>query len=109
MECELLSTIETSKEYKNILLGYPIIVYKEHTNSTFNGLKVSNCVLCWCLFLEEYLLQFDYLLGKKNAIVDVVSRIDIDDLKIQKAEILALLYESDFSNIKFPMHTVLTL
>jgi RNase H-like domain found in reverse transcriptase len=25
-QCELLSTIETCKEYKNVILGYPIIV-----------------------------------------------------------------------------------
>jgi RNase H-like domain found in reverse transcriptase len=29
-ERELLSTIETCKEYKNILLGYPIIVFTDH-------------------------------------------------------------------------------
>jgi RNase H-like domain found in reverse transcriptase len=29
-ESELLSTIETGKEYKNILLGYPIIVFADH-------------------------------------------------------------------------------
>ena len=29
-ERELLSTIEACKEYKNILLGYPIIVYTDH-------------------------------------------------------------------------------
>jgi RNase H-like domain found in reverse transcriptase len=34
-ERELLSTIETCKEYKNILLDYPIIVYTDHKNNTF--------------------------------------------------------------------------
>ena len=28
-ESELLSTIETCKEYKNILLGYPVIVFTD--------------------------------------------------------------------------------
>jgi hypothetical protein len=36
-ERELLSAIETCKEYKNILLGYPIIVFTDHKNNTFNG------------------------------------------------------------------------
>jgi hypothetical protein len=36
---ELLSAIETCKEYKNILLGYPSIVFTDHKNNTFNGLK----------------------------------------------------------------------
>jgi hypothetical protein len=44
---ELLSAIETCKEYKNILLGYyqPIIVFIDHKNNTFNGLKASQRVL----------------------------------------------------------------
>jgi RNase H-like domain found in reverse transcriptase len=46
-ERELLSTIETCKEYKNILLGYPIIFYTDHKNNSFNGLKASDPVLCW--------------------------------------------------------------
>jgi hypothetical protein len=42
---ELLSAIETCNEYKNILLGYPIIVFTDHKNNTFNGLKASDRVL----------------------------------------------------------------
>jgi hypothetical protein len=40
---ELLSAIETCKEYKNILLGYhySIIVFTDHKNNTFNSLKAS--------------------------------------------------------------------
>jgi hypothetical protein len=51
---ELLSAIETYKEYKNILLGYhqPIIVFTDHKNNTFNGLKASDRVLRWLLLLE---------------------------------------------------------
>ena len=36
-ERELLSTTEICKEYTNILLGYPIIVFTDHKNNTFNG------------------------------------------------------------------------
>jgi hypothetical protein len=50
----LLPTSETCKEYKNILLGYLIIVYRDHKNKTFNGLKASDHVLLWLLLLEEY-------------------------------------------------------
>jgi hypothetical protein len=88
----LLSAIETCKEYKNILLGYPIIVFTDHKNNTFNGLKAkfSYRVLrtCWLLFLEayEYGVTFEYLTGKqqKNVVSDALSRLDIDSLKIQK-------------------------
>jgi hypothetical protein len=54
---ELLSAIETFKEYKNILLGshQSIIVFTDHKNNTFNGLKASDRVLLtsWLLLLEE--------------------------------------------------------
>jgi hypothetical protein len=55
-------------EYKNILLGYPIIFFTDHKNNNFNGLKGSDRVLhtCWLLLLEEYGVTFEYLPGKKN-------------------------------------------
>jgi hypothetical protein len=112
----LLSAIETCKEYKNILLGYPIIVYTDHKNNTSNGLKAktSDRVLCWLLLLEEYGVTFEYLSGKiqKTVIADALSHLDIDSLKIQEEEVLILLSGSQnnsISNIKLtiPMHTAL--
>jgi hypothetical protein len=94
----------------NILLGYhePIIVFRDHKNNTFNGLKASHCVLhtCWLLLLEEYGVTFEYLPGKKNVAVvaDALSLLDIDSLKIQEEEALTLLSGSEnnkISNIKF--------
>jgi hypothetical protein len=88
-ERELVSAIETCKEYKNILSGYhePIIVFTYHKNNTFNGLKNSDRVLrtFWLLLLDEYGVTFEYLPGKtKVAVVpDDLSRLDIDSLKIQ--------------------------
>jgi hypothetical protein len=86
----LLSAIETCKEYKNILLGYPIIVFTDHKNNTFSGIKVfaSDRVLhtCWLLLIEEYGVTFEYLPGKiqKNVadVADDLSRLDIDSLNI---------------------------
>jgi hypothetical protein len=111
---ELLSAIETCKEYKNILLGYhvSIVVFTDHKNNTFNGLNVSDRVLrtCWLLLLEEYGVTFEYLRGKKNVVADVLSLLDIDSLKIQEEETLTLLSGSEnnsINNIEFPMHTAL--
>jgi hypothetical protein len=115
---ELLSAIEICKEYKNILLGYPIIVFADHKNNTFNGLKASDRVLrtCWLLLLEEYGVTFEYLAGKKNVgtVANALSHLDIDSLKIQEEteEMLTLLSGSEnnsISNIKLtiPMHTAL--
>jgi hypothetical protein len=65
-ERELLSATETCMEYKNILLGYPIKVFTDHENNTFNGLKSLDRVLliCWLLLLEEYGVTFEHLPGK---------------------------------------------
>jgi hypothetical protein len=115
---ELLSAIEACKIYKNILLGYhrPIIVFTDHKNNTFNGLKASDHVLftCWLLLLEEYGVTFEYLPGKKNVgtVADALSHLDIDSLKIEEKEVLTLLSGSEYnsiSNIKctIPMHTAL--
>jgi hypothetical protein len=117
-EIELLSSIETFKEYNNTLLVYhkPIIVFTDHKNNTFNGLKASdrNLRTCSLLLLEEYGVTYDYLPGKiqKNVIADALSRRDIDSLKIQEEEVLTLLSGSEnnsINNIKstIPMHTVL--
>jgi hypothetical protein len=82
-EAELLSFIETCKEYKNILLVYPNMVFTDHENNSFNGLKSSHRVLGWLLLLEEYGVIFEYLPGKKNVVVDALYRLDIDSLNIQ--------------------------
>jgi hypothetical protein len=98
---ELLSAIETCKEYKNILLGYPIIVFTDHKNNTFYGLNASDRVLrtCWILLLEEYGVTFEYFPGKKNVVADALFRLDIDSLKIQEEEVLTLLSRSENNSI----------
>jgi hypothetical protein len=59
------------------------------------------------LLLGEYRVSFEYLPGMKNVVADVLSRLYTNDMKIQKVEALALLSESEHSNIKFPMNTAL--
>jgi hypothetical protein len=110
----LLSAIETSKEYKNILLGYPIIVFTNHKNNTFNGLKASDRILSWLSTFEEYGVTFEYLprIKQKNVVADAFLHLDIDSLKIQEEEVLTLLSgweNNSISNInwKTPMHTAL--
>jgi hypothetical protein len=90
------------------------MVFTDHNNNTFNGLKASDRVLRWLLLLENYGVTFEYLPGKKqkNVVADALSRLDIDSLKIQEEEVLTLLSGSEnnsISNIKstFPMHTAL--
>jgi hypothetical protein len=59
------------------------------------------------LLLEEYGVSFEHLLGNRNVVVDALSRLDMDDMKIQEEEALTLLSESEQSNIKFLMYTAL--
>jgi hypothetical protein len=65
-----------------------IIVFTDHKNSTFNGSKASDHVLHWLLLLEEYGVSFEYLPGKiqKNVciVTNALSCLDIDSLKIQE-------------------------
>ena len=51
-ERELLSTVETLKEFRNILLGQQIIVHTNHENLTFENFN-SDRVMRWRLFIEE--------------------------------------------------------
>jgi hypothetical protein len=108
-ERELLSAIETCKEYTNTLLGYPITVFTDNKNNTFNGLKASDRVLRWFLLLEEYGVTFEYLPGKKNVgnVADALSRFDIHSLKNQEEELLTVISGSEnnsISNIKYQIN-----
>jgi hypothetical protein len=65
--------------------------------------------LRWLFLLKEYGVTFEYLSGKKNVAADVLSRLDIDSLKIQEEEVLTLVSGSENNsiiNIKIPMHDV---
>jgi hypothetical protein len=49
----------------------------------------------------EYGETFEYLPGEKNVVADAFSLLDINDLRIQEEEKLALVSESERSNIQF--------
>ena len=84
------------------MLGYPIIVYTDHKNNTFNGIKISDRALRWLLLLEVYGVT-----GKKNVLANALSCLDIDEIMIPQEEALTLLSEAEHSKIKFLMHTAL--
>ena len=76
IERELLSIVETFKEFKNILLGQRIRVHTDHKNLTCSNFNTDR-VLRWRLLLEEYGPEIIYLKGENNVAADALSRLPI--------------------------------
>ena len=75
-ERELLSIVETLKEFRNILLGQSIRVHTDHKNLTYKTFNTER-VMRWRLILEEYSPELVYIKGTKNIPTDALSRLDL--------------------------------
>ncbi len=71
-ERELLSIVETLKEFRNILLGHRVIVHTDHKNLTCKNFNTER-VMCWRLLLEEYGPELHYVKGENNVVADALS------------------------------------
>ena len=68
---ELLSLVETIKEYWTILWRRKIIAHTDYKNLTYPGTKfLSDRVLQQRLLLEEYGVELNYIQGKNNILAD---------------------------------------
>ena len=76
-ELELLSIVETLKEFKNILLGQDLIVYTDHQNLLYES-TASDRLVRWRLLIEEYGPTFEHIKGEKNIVANALSRLDAD-------------------------------
>jgi hypothetical protein len=75
-ERELLSIVETLKEFRNILLGQKIKVLTDHENLTYKSFN-SDRVMRWRLYIEEYSPELQYYIkGTHNVVADALSRLD---------------------------------
>jgi hypothetical protein len=88
-------------------MGYPITVFTDQTNYAFNGLKPLARVVRWVLLLEEYGVQFQYIIGRKNVGFYALSRLDMRKLPQQWLKIATLLDTAMETNTKIPMHIAL--
>ena len=77
-ERELLSIVETLKEFRNILLGQRIKVHTDHENLTYKTFN-SERVMRWRLYIEEYSPDLQYIKGTHNVVADALSRLDISE------------------------------
>ena len=74
IEKELLSIIETFKEFRTILLGCLICVHMDHKNLTHRLTTfTTQCILCWRLLLEEFNPMFLYKAGPDNVLSNALS------------------------------------
>ena len=81
-ELELLSRVETLKEFKEILWGQRIKVYTDHKNLMQEALGLtSDRVYRWRLLLEEYGPEITYIKGIDNTVADALSRLEYDPNK----------------------------
>ena len=75
-EKELLSIVETLKEFRNILLGQKIKIYTDHKSFVHESeIKTSQHVMCRRLLLEKYGPEIVYIKGKPNIVADALSRL----------------------------------
>jgi len=79
-ERELLSIVETLKEFRNILLGQQIKVYTGHQNLTYKTFNTER-VMRWRLILEEFSLELVYIKGSKNVVADALSRLELEEVE----------------------------
>ena len=75
-EKELLSIVETLKEFRNILLGYEIEIFTDHINLTFESTESrSQHVQCWRGLIQEFDITLKYVEGKANTVADAILRL----------------------------------
>jgi transposase InsO family protein len=77
-ERELLSIVETLKEYRNILLGHEIEVHTDHKNLVYKHFNTER-VMRWRLLLEEFGPKLLYIKGEQNIVADALSRLELTE------------------------------
>ena len=104
-ELELLSIVETLKEFRNILLGYKIIVHTDHKNLEHDSQNMeSQRALRWRLLIEEFNPTFKYIKGENNIVADALSRLEIEQ-ESNSSNIKQLLAMNNTDEESFPINS----
>ena len=100
-ERELLSIVETLKEYRNILLGYNIEVFTDHKNLVYKHFNTER-VMRWRLLIEEFGPKLTYIKGPNNVVADALSRMSLTEEDFSADAFAADLFTNDFPE-NFPL------
>ena len=74
---ELLTIVETVKDFKSMLFGQKVEVFTDHSNLTRDALAMtSDRVYRWRLLTEEYGLKSMYIKGVDNTVAGAITRLD---------------------------------
>ena len=93
IEKELLSIVETLKEFKYLLLGNRITVFTDHRNLTYSDTQhTCDRVLRQRLLLEEYGCEIKYIEGAKNVVADTLSRLNFKETNTEMSEVNLIKY-----------------
>jgi hypothetical protein len=84
-ERELLSIVETLKEFQNILLGQKIKAHTDHENLTYKHFN-SDRVMRWRLNIEEYSPELQYIKGTHNVIAVALSQLEMNEAPLEDTQ-----------------------
>ena len=89
-EKELLSIVETLKEFRSMLYGCKELhVHTDHKNNTYQKLQIqSQRVARWRMFLEDFGVQYHYIKGESNHLADALSRLPFERQPPQTPSVL---------------------
>ncbi len=75
-ERETLAVIYCLVHFRDIILGYKIRVWTDHTaiQNLFKHKNLRGRIARWFVTLQNYEISFEYIPGKKNTAADALSR-----------------------------------